>query len=361
MSYEAPSFAEISRAIRASIKAELPQTEPAIYPNNLYVVCKALVPMFRGLFQRLVWLSKQAHVSTADREALEGFGADRGITPNPATLASGTVTAVTTIGTEIPAGTRLLRADDAVFLTLADVTATEATTTLEVAAEEVGKAGNTAADVTLTIETPIAGVGAVTVDADGLAGGANLENTASFRARILNRLRNPPHGGSPSEYQEWALQKPGVTDVFVRRATPAAGYVTIVFLMYDVYEDGIPLQIDIDDLKTRLEELAPSNAAIVTQAPVAVPINVTIADLVPDNETVQEAILDELKSMFRRRSEPGSAAAPFAFSRSWIDEAISAAQGETSHRLTAPADDVTLTEVSNGTPELATLGTVSFV
>jgi uncharacterized phage protein gp47/JayE len=360
MPYKAPTAVELSQALRAAIRAELPTTDPAIWPNNLYVVTKAIAQALRAYYIRLEYIHRQARVVTADSEFLELHGADIGIARLAGLKATGTATAVTTAGTQIPVNTRLRRTDDVVLLVSSTVVATGASTSVGLVAAAAGKAGNTAAGAVLELETPIAGVGAVTVDADGVTGGAEIENDAALRSRILLARRNPPHGGSPNEYIGWARKKPGVTRVYVLRATPEPGAVTIVFLMDDAFPEtnGIPTTTHVDDLKARLETLAPANAQIHVKAPVPVTINIT-ASVSPNTSAVQAAATTEIQAMFRRRAEPGSTAKPFTFSRSWISEAIAMATGELRHTVTAPAADVVLTE-TGGVPQFPVLGTITW-
>lgn len=362
MAYEPPSLADLSQTVRSAIRAELPDTDPFVWPNNTYVTAKVFAAALRSLYLRLQWIHRQARVVTADAEALELHGADIGITRDPPSQASGEVTVTATVGTVIPDGSRLLRSDGVVFTTSGgDVTTTAATTRIAVLAEEAGKDGNTAAAATFSFETPISGVTSVVVTSDAITGGDDTENDASLRARILDRKRNPPHGGSPAEYQEWSRQVESVTRVFVKRATPAAGSVTVLFMMDDTYADGIPSGADVATLQAHLESVSPANANIVVKAPTALTVDVEIADLEPDTTAVRDAIETELLAMFVRRAEPGVAGESFTFSRSWIGEAIAIATGEERHSLSSPVSDVVCVENSDGDCEIAVLGTVTYV
>jgi uncharacterized phage protein gp47/JayE len=263
---------------------------------------------------------------------------------------------VTVAGVTIPQGARVLRSDGAAFTVVNEAIASSAATPVILKAAVEGRLGNTLPVTTLNLETPILNVGAFTVGDGGVSGGTDVESDSSLRSRILNRLRNPPHGGSPAEYVGWARELPGVTRVFVKRATPGAGSVTILFMMDDSYVSGIPAASDVAALDDYLDTVAPAMANIIVQAPTPKPINVTISSVSIDTQAVRDAILTELRAMFRRRAQPGTTATPFIFSKSWIDEAISIASGEVSHTITAPTGD---TACNNN--ELAVPGTVTFV
>lgn len=354
--YQAPSADELSQSLRAAVRAELPASDPWLWPNNLYGVLKAIAQALRGLYLRLEWVLAQAFTLLAEAQFLDAHGAEVGLSRYAATFASGTATATTNINAVIVDGTLLTRSDGVQFKTIGDLIATAGSTTLTLRAVENGKAGNTESGAPLTLVTPNAGVGAIAVDAAGLIGGGEQENDASFRARILDRKRNPPLGGTPAEYAQWARALPGLTRTFVQRATPSPGCVTIYFMMDEVYTDGVPQMADAAALQAILEAKAPADASVIVTPPTKTVVDITIDGLDPDSAAVRAAIVSELGAMFIRRAEPGTAAADFVFSLSWITEAISIAAGERRHQLTDPAADV-----SCGEGEIAVLGTVTFV
>lgn len=81
-------------------------------------------------------------------------------------------------------------------------------------------------------------VGAVTIVSDGPAGltgvtngipftgGADEEDSETYRARLLDFIRNP-QTGSVSDLEAWAKNVPGVETVTVQENTPANGTVTV--------------------------------------------------------------------------------------------------------------------------------------
>lgn len=361
MAFTAPTITAISKAMRSAFRAAMPGAEPAVWPNNLYVTSKVVAGAVHGIYLRLEQLSREAHVNTASAEAVTLHARDLGLSAQPATIADGGVVAVTTVGTVIPAGTRLRRADGIIYETFSQVVATDVVTTFELRAVDPGKVANAVAGAVLTPETHITGLGAIVVDDAGLSGGLDTENIASLRERVLQKKRNPAQGGAPAEYVAWVQEAlPSANRVFIKRATPGPGQVTVIFMMDDTYEDGVPLAADIGIVSAYLDEVAPSDADIIVLAPEPVPIDITITDLDPDTTQMRNAILGELRAMFQNRSKPGSAAAPFVFSKSWIVEAVAATAGETSHIVSVPVGDTTLTETSDGTPEIAILGSVTF-
>jgi uncharacterized phage protein gp47/JayE len=355
MGFDVPSLDDISADLTANMEAELSGSAPAIWPNNLRIVLKSLAPAFRAAYVRMAWLYDQAFVSTAATEALERKGADFGVTRLPASYATGYIRAVTTVGAFIPQGTRILEpASGLAFEVTSDTTATETVTMVPVVAEDTGPLYNLIARTKMAYQTSPGGVSSAEVGTGGLTGGSDIETDASLRDRVLAKMRTAPHGGSPSEWIGWALQCPGVTNVFVQRATPAPGAVTILFMMYAVYANGIPAAADATGLLALLRESAPADADIQVVCPMPISVDVTV-HIEPNMPADQERVRTELTAMFRRRAAPGSPTTPFSFSRSWAVEAVSIAMGDATYDVQIPTDDIIC-----GKNQVAVLGTVTF-
>ena len=355
--YTAPSTEQILADLRASVQAEVPGTDPWIWPNNLVPVLKAFGAAMRMGYLRLEYIHQQAFVTTADGDYLDWHGIQAGgLSRNPPSFAQGPATVEAALGTVVYDGSIFARTDGQLFRSIGTTTAIAVPMRLSLRAEIAGELGNTDVGATLVPQSPILGLDFVTVDSGGLIGGRASESDDSFRQRILFHKSNPPHGGSPAEYVEWAQTKVGVTRVFVKRATPAPGAVTIYFMM-DGIGTGMPSAPDVDQMQAVIEALAPADADVIVAAPTPQSVNITIADLVPDTAVMRDAIVNELKAMFLRRAEPASVTEPFMFSRSWIDEAVALAPKWQRSRITVPSTDVTVS--TPGT--IPILGTVTFV
>ena len=77
-------------------------------------------------------------------------------------------------------------------------------------------------------------------------------------------------------------------------------------------------------------------------APTPTFVDVVIAGLTPDTLDVRDGVEDEVAAAFTDRASVGTSQAA-VFSRSWIDEAISRATGESRHVLVSPGSDVVAT------------------
>jgi uncharacterized phage protein gp47/JayE len=317
---------------------------------------KAFAQALRAGYLRLEFIHAQAFVSTATGFYLDWHGIQAGgLSRNPAMFATGLVRADAVLGAVIEDGWQLARSDGALYIVVGTTTAVTTPVTLAVRAVTAGPLSNTDGGAPLTAVVGIAGVTNFVVGTDGIIGGKDPESDDSFRQRILFHKQNPPHGGSPAEYVEWGQTKYGVTRVFVQRATPAPGSVTIYFMM-DSVGTGIPFAADVDEMQAILDTLAPADAHVIVAAPVAEAINVTITGLVPDTPQLRDAVTSELKAQFLRRAEPASVTTPFIFARAWLDEAVSKAAGWQRSTITVPTGDVSI-----ATPgHIAVLGTITF-
>jgi uncharacterized phage protein gp47/JayE len=189
---------------------------------------------------------------------------------------------------------------------------------------------------------------AALVAAPGLTQGADAESDDALRLRLLARIRQPPMGGSASDYVAWALQVPGVTRAWVYPLENGVGTVTVRFVR-DNDVDFIPDAGAVTAVQEYIDARRPVTAQVTVLAPTAAPLDLTIA-LTPDTAAVRAAVTGELQDLLRRDAKPGGT---ILISR--IREAISVSAGETNHVLSAPTADVT-----HLAGEMPTLGTITW-
>ena len=121
-----------------------------------------------------------------------------------------------------------------------------------------------------------------------------------------------------------------------------SGTVDIWFLMTDLYENGIPQQVDIDKVMEHINKVRPVTATVTAHIATALPVDIEIANLSPDTTDVRAAIEAEIKDLFAREMRVSTQLEPFTVRRSKIWEAISQASGEYSHTLNQPAGDISV-------------------
>ncbi len=301
-----------------------------------------------GLYGFMDYISRQIIPDSADTDHLERWAGVWGVPRLQAAAATGVVTFTTTDGAFIPQGTVIKSVDSVDYETAADVTAVGLTADANIVAVTSGAAGNRTAGQSLTLISPISGVQAIAI-AGELSGGADIEDDDSLRARLLTRIQQPPHGGSASDYEVWALEVPGVTRAWVFPAEMGLGTVTVRFARDDD-ASPIPDAGEVTAVQDYVNARRPVTAQVYVVAPVLHSVDLTI-DITPDTTPIRDAITAELEDFFRREGAPGS-----TIYLSRIREAISSAQGEFNHDLTVPAADIVL-----GATELAQLGTITWL
>ncbi|MGY3588089.1 putative phage protein gp47/JayE [Bradyrhizobium sp. USDA 4350] len=378
MSFALPTLKDLMERTRQSFRANLKGSDAWVWPNNVYASAKVMAGSLFELFGFAAYIEKQIFAHRApDIESLRLHGIEYDIPQKPAAPANGNVVYTVTDNIVVSTGAILTRTDGVQFIVTAGGTlATSGTLTVPVVAATDGANTNTEANTPLAITSGVTTTSSTAptcaVDGNGLSLGYDLEDIESYRARILFRKRNPPHGGSAADYVMWAGEVAGVSffldqpTVYVERQWQGAGTVRVFPLMYDLYPNGIPSPADVLRVQEHIEAVRPAGAAVTVAAAAAVPVNITISGLSPNTTDVQEAVLAELQDAFFRLSRPAGIdavfgsmpylASPFSFSLSWIWQAVANASGEKRHSIQSPAADVALLP-----GQMATLGTVTFV
>lgn len=352
MPFQRPTLAELIAQGQAEIEASLPGADASLRRTVLGVLTRVIAGGEHGLYGYLDWLSNQVLPDTAESEHLDRHASIWGVTRKAAAFTTGTVDFTGTNGAVVPVGSELKRADGVKYLTTTEATIAAGVAAAIVAATSAGIDGLADAGQALNLTTPIAGVAsAAVVAAGGLIGGADEESDADIRTRVLARIQAPPHGGADFDYITWALEVAGVTRAWVYAQELGLGTVTVRFMMDNTYADGIPLAADVAAVQAYIDPARPVTAALTVVAPIAVPVNYTIAGLNPATAEVKAAIDAELADLIKREAIPGG-----TILLSHIREAISIAAGETDHALTVPAADVTHT-----TGQIATMGAITWV
>jgi len=351
MPFEKPTLTNLNDAAIADIEARLPGADARLRRSNLNVLATTSAGANHGVYGFIDWAKEQMLVDTAETEMLDRHGAVWNVARLAATFATGSVDFTGIDNTVIPKDTLLQRADGRQYQTTVEVIITAGVATATVTAVLAGLDGNGVSGTTVNLVSPIVGVNAgPTVAAAGLTGGADEETDDDFRARILDRIQQPPHGGADFDYVKWAKDQAGVTDAWVYPQELGLGTVSVRFLMADTYADGIPLAADVTAVQTALDLVRPVTAALTVVAPVPKILNLTISGLDPVSQAVKDAIEAEIKDLIRREAVPGG-----TILISHIREAISIAAGENDHQLTSPVADVT-----HLTGEIAVFGAITW-
>ncbi|MGA4423264.1 baseplate J/gp47 family protein [Ralstonia nicotianae] len=350
MAFQRPELMDLRDSAYAAIEAI-----PGADARMRFAVLNALAVMTAGaadgLYGYQEWISKQILPDKAEKEFLDRHaslwleGGRKAAAP-----ASGNVIATGTNGKVVPAGTVFIRSDGVQYASTADATITNNVATVPVRATTAGLATNATLGQSLSLMTPVSGVQSVaTVDADGLTGGTDIEEDDPLRARLLERLRQPPDGGAASDYVQWALSVSGVTRAWVAPLEQGAGTVVVRFVR-DGDSSMIPDDNEVVAVQAYIDSVRPVTAQAIVVAPVEMPVVYQI-QLTPNTAAARTAVEAELRDLHLREAIPGGT---LLLSR--INEAISIAAGEIDHVLAAPTANV-----AAPVGQLATFGGITWL
>ncbi|MDP1960870.1 MAG: baseplate J/gp47 family protein [Reyranella sp.] len=349
MAFVRPSLTTLIDRARADLDGRLPGADSRLRRSALDVLAVMHAGGLHGLYGHLDYASRQLMPDTADAEHLDRWASVWAVARKAAQAASGPVTLTGTDAAVAPEGSILQRGDGRDYVTTADATIAGGVATVTVEAVTAGAAGDALAGVALTFVSPVAGVAtAAVVAAGGLTGGLDQELDAALRGRLLDRIQVQPRGGAINDYSRWALEVAEVTRAWVYPEIDGLGTVGVAFVM-DGRPDIIPGSGDVDAVAAWIEDRRPVTAAVTVFAPVADPLDLTIA-LTPATDAVKAAVTASLADLLGREAEPGG-----AILVSHIREAISIAAGEADHTLTSPTANVVA-----DAGDIATLGVITW-
>lgn len=220
---------------------------------------------------------------------------------------------------------------------------------LPVQAVTAGTSGNVAGGAALTLVSPIAGVTALAVDGNGLAGGTDLEDVESWRARIIDMIRNPPAGGSRADYIKWC-KAAGAAYVNPIRGWLGDGTLGVLVGMSGQIA---PTEAEVQDIQAYIDDETrrPVRANATVIPATIVPQNLTIA-LNPDTAAARQQVRAALVAFYASLTIGGT------IYGSRLDDAISTASGETSHKLLSPSPN---TDTQLQPNQLAAAPVIDFV
>jgi uncharacterized phage protein gp47/JayE len=296
-----PTITEIKEQILSDIETATGKTAPLLPISVWSVISTALAGALYLVYKFIDWTRKQIFVNTADYEGLILIGQEYGLFPNVSQEWRGTASITGTNGTNIPIGKIYTRGNFAYQVTvLATISSGSATLVLESLTS--GSEPNLIATDILTESNPTVGLSSTITIATITQSGRDEESIENFRNRISLRQKFPPQGGSVSDYVQWTLEVPGISEAFPFLDSPGIIYV------YPLLETTNPLNRIPDNSKlTEVENylnsypLRPLNANINTSAFTEITINVAVSNLQVDTPALRATIESEITDYFFSR------------------------------------------------------------
>jgi uncharacterized phage protein gp47/JayE len=363
MTITTPSLTTITQSAATAISTRLSGAD-ATPPRSLLGILgtKVLPGAVDGLYGAIEKVAANIIYDTASEDYLVRYAGFWGITRDKPTSATGPVIFSGTSGKTVSEGALMSRSDGLQYKLSALVTLANGTGTGTVTCTSAGSVTNTDAGGTLTLTSSVTGVSTtVTVGADGLSDGADIESIASLLAKLVARLQKTPQGGDDGDYEKWAKTISGVTRVWVYKWWLGTGTIGITFMM-DGRDDPIPLAADVAAVQAAIDAEYPTGARAFVFAPTAVPLPFTI-HLNPDSTAIRTAVTAELASLIANQCTPGGTyivdGLPVSGGLLYlthIDASISAAAGEDDYTLTTPTANVSVLKGS-----ITTLGEITWM
>ena len=335
MPWPRPKLTDIETRINSDIRSRQSDERYPKQGDVAQVFGAALAGSAHMLHAHIEYGIKQALPSTAtddflDEHAWFWLRQSR----KPAAYAQGLMAFNGINGTVLLAGSEIVASNGMAYVTQASAAVQDGRVVVAVTAEESGVGSNLPAGTAVTLFTSVLGLELNgVVSTGGISGGVNVESDTELQLRIAARMKAPPHGGSASDYEAWALEVAGVTRSWVRPNVMGENSVIVVFVR-DNDADIIPNALACEQVQAHLNTVRPVTVTVYAVAPVPKPVQYKIR-LRPDSVATRAAVIQSLQSMHIRDGDLGK---DLQLSR--MMEAISVAVGEESHDLLLPLGNI---------------------
>lgn len=238
-------------------------------------------------------------------------------------------------GITVAAGVEIQRDDQLTFIVTVATNSAGGVIRVPVVCETTGADGNTDDGTGMTLVSPVSGLPSRGA-ADTIKGGADLEDIEQWRARIIDRWYYTPQSGADPDYVEWAKSVSGITRAWTLRNWMGPGTVGVLCATDDD-SDPVPSEQQIQNVYDYIEPKSPvAGSSLFVFGPVVKTIDFQIL-INPDNADTRAAVQSEVKAWLKRDGQPAD-----TLEMSRLDEAISAASGEYSHKRIFPDVDIVL-------------------
>lgn len=330
MSLTTPTTKDVNDNLIAALEASINQTIPLLPKSALRVISKALSGLFIIIYKYAGFSFLQMFIAHASFKPtivngvtltpLIELGTQLGAGTPDAAVQAQLIVDITVLnqGGTIAAGVQLLSLDNGVTYTvLSEISLNAATVqgTVIAAGDQsggsgAGALGNLVAGAVITFAETQLDVAADTVVNSTLVTGANAQSEESYRSEVLSFSQARPRGGAYSDYRVWALEVPGITNVYPYTGNP--GQVNVYSEASEASSgspDGIPTAaqlIEVDDAIQLDDAGLASNrpaGAFINSLPISrVTFDISIYNLVVNNiSSVEQDIENGLKEFYFSR------------------------------------------------------------
>nr|VFJ90792.1 MAG: Uncharacterized phage protein gp47/JayE [Candidatus Kentron sp. LFY] len=271
--YERPGYSELLARVSADL-----QVVPAALRGPLSA---ALARASHGQHGYLEWIDAQCSPLTCELERLYDWAELYAVDRLMATAASGKVSATGANGTKLLADTLLRGSNGLDYKVSLAVVLGDGSTSVDVRCVKTGTEGNLASGQPLTLIDPVPGCdNTMTVDANGLTGGAGDELVDNWRGRVAEEwqivVTRGARSGKPDDYRFWAKgAHPSVTTALVQPHVLGKGTV-VVRPICNTLQDRKPTQAISNAVSAHLYKMVPATADWSVHDPIKKGITVNI-------------------------------------------------------------------------------------
>ncbi|MEG0010349.1 MAG: baseplate J/gp47 family protein [Aeromonas sp.] len=336
MPYSVPTLRQLIASGLLDLESSLDTVLPKFGIEQ--AINSAVSAAIRDVYDHQMWIVRQIIPTTeSEDQTIIEMAQFEGVIRKQATYAAGPATLSGTV--PAPVGTVLQHKDGRQYAVTSSAIPSGGTVAVEVQATLVGAAGNLAAGEQLTLVTPVSGLQSNGTSGD-IIGGADIEPIDQLLERLLFRKRNPPMGGTVTDYVAWMREVPGVTRAWAYDAWQGGGTVGIGWV-YDDRVDIVPTPTDqaemLDylfrhpDPATGVDVGRPGGIEPIPVGPVLKTTDLAITPT-PDNVDIRAAIDANLNG-YERTLQPGE-----TLLVSGVRTAIGSAAGVDDYTLDLAAD-----------------------
>lgn len=340
MSFTRPTLSQLVTRLQADFISKFELTSALLRVSVTRIYARVFAGASHMMHAHLEFLGEQLFPDKSEDEFLVRQAGLFGLSKNAPAYARATVSFTGTNGSIVVAGSVLTDADGHEFETDEEVTISGGVAAVSITALVAGADSSLEASDLMSLQSPIAGVDSTAEVTEVLVDGTDQEDTESLRTRLLERMADPPMGGTDADYVAWAKLIAGVTRAWVYPQGLGPGTVLVRFVRDD---DGagsaiIPDAGEISDVQDKLDELRPAHASVTVVAPTyfADEFDISIS---PDTSAMRDAVAAQLVDLYHRESEPGA-----TILLSAIRTAIGSTPGIVDYTLSSPTADATHTE-----------------
>lgn len=325
MSLQTPQISELRQTTISQLESELDQEDQSLPKATVRALGTVLAGLFVLLMKYAGWMFLQQFVRWASfRETtvlgrvlvpLRMLGDEHGVDPPvDGAKARFTVSVVPiTLGSTLKANTAIIdRPTQRIYKTISDTVLSTNPTSVDVRAVAEGAIYNVTTATALHFVSPQSNAQRELAVTAIVTEGTDPEGEDSYRGRIQQKRTAPAQGGAHADYQQWAREISGITNVYPYNNGPGR---VIVYCEATVASsgsaDGIPTNSQLNQVAARINlpvtgiaSRRTINALVGVVAISRKALGVQVIGLVVANQAAVEAQIEAACNEYLRNAEP---------------------------------------------------------